>query len=426
MRPLSRRAFNFGLVAAGAAFSTPFRVWGQETKPRGGTLNVVASNEYPTLVPLYHNIGIAGVSGRVLEGLFEVDSDLTPAPSLCKSWTVSPDGLVYTFVIRDGVLWHDGNPLSEADVEFSLQLVKKTNARRKVTFQYLDKIDASETGKVVLYFTRPVPFLVNTLTAVSCPILPRHLWEGKDPRTNPQNARPIGTGPFVFKEWERGSYHLLDRNPRYWRSDLPYLDHVIVKYIIDPGARMAAFEAGTVAIGFESPIPVEELERVQRQHPNLVTSTNGYDESGALNQLFLNLRTKQLQDLRVREAIAHAINVPDYIQRVWRGYAVAAPSPIPPSQVDFYDKKIRHRTFDLAKAEGLLDAAGYPRLADGSRFTLRMTYNPYFRELKGGAEFIRSALDSIGIKVTLARYDSATYVRTVVSGWRTHLPNSSI
>ncbi|WP_218568043.1 ABC transporter substrate-binding protein [Pseudomonas sp. v388] len=398
---------------SGLLLSVPSSVWAQTGRPRGGTLSIVSSNEYPTLVPLYQNIGIAGTSGRVLEGLLETRSDLSVAPSLCKKWDVSEGGHVFTLNLQEGVRFHDGSPFTSSDVQFSLQLIRETNARRKVTFQYLEKIETPDPLTVILRFSRPVPFLLTTLTAKSCPMLPRRLWEGTDPRTNPYNAKPIGTGPYVFKEWERGSYHLLQRNPDYWRKDLPYLDQIIIKYIIDPGARLSAFESGTLGLGFQSPIAVEELDRVLKAHPDLTASTEGYEDNGAMNQLFFNLRTPVLQDVRVREAIAHSLDVQDYIQRVWKGYAVSAPSPIPPNQKAFFDTGIKHRAFDVAKAEQLLDQAGLPRGASGRRFSLRLTYNPYFKELKGGAEFIRSALDAIGVDVVLSNYDSATYVRTV-------------
>lgn len=413
MTNISRRDFTLGMAAAGIMISLPSLSKADNDKPRGGTLNLVAANEYPLLIPIFQNIGVAGVTGRVIEGLLTINFDLSVSPNLCKSWEISPDGKVYTLKLQDNVKWHDGKPFTSRDVEYSLLLIGKTSARRKVTFQYLQKIDSSDPLTVILYFDKPVPFLLNTLTAKGCPMLPRHLYEGTDVRTNPYNRKPIGTGPYVFKEWERGSYHLLERNANYWRPGLPYLDQIIVRYILDPGSRLAAFEGGTLNIGFDSPIPVEELPRFLKANPDFVTVTRGYEEAGAMNQLFFNLRTESLQNVKVREAIAHAIDIPSYINRVWRGYAVPAPTPIPPNQKKFFDAEIKHREFNVATAEKLLDEAGLTKKADGKRLSLRLTYNPFFRELKSGADFIRSALNTIGIDVTVSNYDSATYVREV-------------
>lgn len=106
-----------------------------------------------------------------------------------------------------------------------------------MTFASLEKIDTPDPLTVVAQFKTPVPFLLLTLSGIASPIIPKHLYEETDIRANPYNAKPIGTGPYVFKEWERGSHILLERNPDYWIKDLPLLDAVVTRFIVDVSAR---------------------------------------------------------------------------------------------------------------------------------------------------------------------------------------------
>lgn len=411
MTNVTRRTFGT-LVASSALLTLAPKTLlaANETPTKGGTVRIVMALEPATQVEILQNAGGAGVGAQVVEGLVTEALDRTIKPQLAKSWEVSADGLTYTFHLREGVKWHDGTPFTSADVAHTYGFLKEIHPRRRATFKNLESIDASDPLKVVLKFSRPAPALLPALNANSAPIVPKHLYEGTDPRTNPYNAKPVGTGPFIFREWVRGSHTLLERNPDYWAPERPYLDSVIIRYIPDAVTRLAAFEAGEIDVGYSTPVPIGELERF-KQSPDFQLSTDGYALGGGLNQIFFNLRFEPFQKLKVRQAVAHSIDLDAFIAKVWQGYAIPSPTAIVPSMTQFHDDTLKPYSYDKALAEKLLDEAGYPRGADGNRFTVRFTANPFMSQVIDGANFVRSALAEIGIRAEIALYDHPTYIK---------------
>src|SRR5262249_58671818 len=113
--------------------------------------------------------------------------------------------------------------------------------------------------------SKPAPFLIKALTAAESPIVPKHVYEGTDPLANPNGNAPIGTGPYKFKEWVRGSHIIYERNPDYWGSPLPRVDRIVFKFLPDPGARSIAFENGSCHLGDRAPVGPAGARRVRNQ-----------------------------------------------------------------------------------------------------------------------------------------------------------------
>lgn len=410
MSELSRRSFGKLLAGTAALGLLPQSLLAAETPVKGGTINTVMALEPATQVEILQNAGGAGVGGRVVEGLVTEGIDRTLKPQLATKWQASADGLTYTFTLREGVTWHDGTPFTSADVKHTYLMLKEIHPRRRATFANLVDIDDSDPLKVVLRFSKPAPALLPALNANSAPIVPKHLYEGTDPRTNPWNAKPIGTGPFIFREWVRGSHTLIERNPDYWDKDQPNADAVVIRYIPDAVTRLAAFEAGEIDVGYSTPVPIGEIARFKAS-PDYRIDTDGYALGGNLNQIFFNLRFEPFQNLKVRQAVAHSIDLDAFIDKVWQGYAVPSPSAIVPAMTAFHDASIKPFAYDKALAEKLLDEAGYPRKDGGVRFTIRFTANPFMSQIIDGANFVRSSLAEIGIKAEIALYDHPTYIK---------------
>lgn len=408
---LSRRDLGRLFGAAGLALiAFPRALWAQDDIPvRGGVLRVATGAEPSIIVDILQNTGSAGVANKVHEGLVRETLEGDIEGVLAERWKVSEDGREYVFHLRSGVRWHDGAPFTARDVVYSIETLRETHPRRRATFAHLTSAEARDDLTAVLTFAGPVPYLLKALVGTQSPIIPAHLYEGTDPRLNPQNTAPIGTGPFRFVEWVRGSHYYLEANEDYWQPDLPLLDGVIVRFMPDQQARVAALETGEVDIAFQNSVSHDDLARL-REDDRFTLSTHGYAQAGPLAQLFFNLRTPQLQDIRVRRAIAHAIDVPDLIERVWRGFAEPAATAISPKTPEFHDPELRHHAFDHDRANRLLDEAGYPRGGDGTRFTLRLTHNPGIYLLNSAAQYLRSTLAGIGIAATINTYDFATYV----------------
>ncbi|MDR2128234.1 MAG: ABC transporter substrate-binding protein [Burkholderiaceae bacterium] len=396
------------LLLALAAASAP-----AQQPNRGGTLNFVAVPEAATVVAIDNSFGFPQKVGtKVIEGLLEYDFDLTPKPSLATEWSVSADGLRYTFKLREGVKWHDGKPFTSADVAWSILALKEYHPRGRATFANVAQVRTPDAHTAVLVLTKPAPYLLTALASSESPIVPRHLYEGSDVRANPHNQRPVGTGPFIFKEWVKGSHIILDRNPDYWNKPRPYLDRVVVHIITEPGARAAALEAGKIDLGGDTPVPLGDLERIGKL-PGLSVTTRGYEYSGNLSQFEFNLDTPELANVKVRKAIAHAVNLPALVQTAWFGHGQPSPTPISPVLKTYHDSGIKAHAYDPKLSERLLDEAGYPRKADGTRFALRVIFNPFYYEgNRRTAEYLRQALKRIGIEASVAANDFGSFVKS--------------
>ncbi|MBN3264939.1 ABC transporter substrate-binding protein [Pectobacterium brasiliense] len=422
---MKKNLFLSALILTSSLFGLAAQAETQTSK-RGGTLNFLAEPEPPVLTSLVSTSGaVMKVNAKVIEGLLNYDFDMKPTPQLATSWSVSPDGKQYTFHLRKGVKWHDGQDFTSADVAFSILTVKKYNSRGQGTFANVTEVKTPDPYTAILELSKPAPYLLSAFSANEAPIVPKHLYEGTDILSNPHNTAPIGTGPFVFKEWVRGSHILYERNPNYWDSPKPYVDKLVVKIIPDAATRTIALETGALDLGSDSPVPLSEIERIKK-NPKLGIETAGYGYSPTQTRIEFNLDNPYLKDLKVRQAIAHSINIDVLKNVVWYGYAVSSPTPITPELAQFHDATPSPYGFDIAKANRLLDEAGFPRQANGIRFKLVHDFMPYGDSFKRVAEYLKSALAKVGIDVTIRSQDFATFVKRVYTDRDFDFNNGSI
>lgn len=378
----------------------------------GGVLNFVVTPEPPTLLNLTSSaVNVLKVSSKVTEGLLSYDFKFNPQPQLATSWSISADGKQYTFKLRRGVKWHDGKDFTSADVAFSLALLQRVHPRGKSTFSNLLAVKTPDAGTVILELSKPSPYLIKALSSSESPIVPQHVYLNSDPYSNPNNNAPIGTGPFKFSKWVRGSYIEYVRNPDYWDKPKPYLDKIIVKLIPDAAARAIAFENGGVDLGGDTPVPLNDLERLKK-NPQLGVETGGYQFQAGPARIEFNLDHPMLGQLKVRQAIAHAVNREIIRNTIFYGYADVISSPILPSS-PYFDGAPTPYPFDPARANALLDQAGLPRKADGFRFALTLDALPMGDAPTRTAQYLKSALAKIGIAVTLRSQDLPAYLKRV-------------
>src|SRR5919202_2357087 len=173
---------------------------------RGGTVVVAASADPGHFNPAVTTAGGTHfVADNLYNGLLFLDQQLTPQPDLAESWDVSPDGKTYTFHLRQGVKWHDGQPFSSADVKFSFQeVLLKYHARTKAGLEpVLDGIDAPDPNTVVFRFKQPYGPLLQRLDVVEAPIVAKHIYQGQDPTKADANLHPVGTGPYKLAEYQK-------------------------------------------------------------------------------------------------------------------------------------------------------------------------------------------------------------------------------
>jgi len=388
--------------------------WAATAAPHsGGSLTVMLTSEPSTLVSLATVAQpVIAVSSKVTEGLLAYDYDLKPLPQLATSWEISADGKTYTFHLRPGVKWHDGQDFTSADVAYSIELLKKYHPRASSTFANVTRVDTPDALTAVFELSNPAPYLIRAFAAGETPMVPKHVYAGTDPLKNPNGSAPIGTGPYIFSEWVRGSHVIYKRNPQYWDQPKPYIDQLVVKFSSDPVVRSLALETGQADIGYRTPVALSDLNRL-KEKTHLVFSTEGNNYSYSVASLHFNLDDPHFSNLKVRQAVAHAINRDALLRVVYFGYGTATATPVAPGLKTFHSTAPSPYPFDLAAANRLLDEANYPRGADGTRFNVTLDYSTFDDTFRRNAEFIRSALAKIGIAVTLRSQDISTYAKRV-------------
>lgn len=380
---------------------------------QGGTFNVILEPEPSTLSGAFTSSDPTSVvSSKIHDGLLTYDPEFNLKPQLASSWDVSADGKTITFHLREGVKWHDGVEFTSADVAFSLMLMKEVHPRGRGHFAEINSIETPDPYTAVLKLNNPAPYMMWAFVSSESPMVPKHLYETGEHQTNPNNVAPIGTGPFKFVEWVKGSHITLERNPDYWDAPRPYLDKVVFHIIPDSAARAVALETGEVDMGYSNPVPLSDIDRLLAlPHLNSSTLTNRYTAVNAWIEF--NLENEYFKHLEVRQAIAHAIDREFIRDNVWFGHAAVSTGPIHVDLAPYYTADVPTYEYDLDKANSLLDEAGFPRGSDGVRFSVTHDYMPFGDPLKVTAEYIKQALKAVGIAVTIRSQDYPTYARRV-------------
>jgi peptide/nickel transport system substrate-binding protein len=402
---------SFRFLAALATIFALTLTTGANAQQKGGTLNLIVQPEPPTLHLGVNRLGPTSfVATKIYEGLLTYTPDLKPAPKLAESWEISPDGLIYTFRLRDNVKWHDGTPFSAKDVLFSFkEFLPQLYFRARQILQEVAEISAPDDRTVVFRLKQPFPGFIYSLGASGGTIVPSHLYEGvKDLRNAPANAQFIGTGPFKFVEWRKGSFIKLARNPDYRDSERPYLDEIFFHIIPDANSRAVAFETGKVDALRSGDVENFDIPRLA-QLPGTELTEAGWEFLQPIGYIHFNNRHKPLDDARVRRALTHAIDREFIIQTIFAGFGKPTNGPLSRLSA-FKDTAAEVKyPFDPALAAKLLDEAGYRAKAGGIRFEVSLLPLPYGELWQRQAEYVREALGAVGVK--------ANIVSTDVPGW---------
>ena len=365
----------------------------------GGTLSFLATAG----VPRHFNPAVVSGSATAMVGTqifaspLRYDENWNPLPYLAESWQTSNDGLSVTLKLVKGATFHDGRPITSEDVAFSIMTVKKYHPFKSM-FAPVERVDTPDPQTVVIRLARPHPAILLAMSPPLLPILPKHIYgDGQDLKTHPANLKPVGSGPFRFVKYEPGKSIVLEKNEQFFIPGRPYLDKLIFRIEPDPKAQMIAMERQDAHL-----LPLflqpEGLDRL-RKASHLAVTSKGHEAIGSANWLAFNLLRKPLDDKRVRQAIAYAID-PEFITKyLHKGYSRRATGPIIPES-PFYEPDVKSYDMDLAKAKKLLDAAGYPLKLDGTRFSLTLDYFPTIpSQHRDVALYIKRQLSKTGIDV---------------------------
>ena len=420
---IERRKFlkTSGAIAVGATFATLLPSNVVKASKRGGTLSMLVQPEVPTLASyLSTSMPVGQTASKIYDGLLEYNFDLSPRPCLAESWNVSPDGLTITFNIRKGVKFHDGHPMTSEDVRYSIMEVLIKYHARGGKFKIIESIQTPDDHTVLIKLKFSSPALMMAFSGYESPIIPKHLFAGKDIKNHPLANKPIGTGPFKFVEWKRGQYMRFDRNPDYWSPGQPYFDRIVVQTIPDSATRSAVLEKGDFQLAGFGAVPNNDAKRLGAL-PNLIVTTKGYENFSPISELDFNTKVKPFNNKKVRQAVAFCIDRKFVIENIWFDFGKIATGPINSNfeAAGIYTNKVKN--YDVSNrievANRLLDEAGYPRKSDGYRFEITHDITPYGSEWQSFGEYTVQQLDKIGIKARLRVEDVATWLKRIYTNY---------
>lgn len=391
-------------------------------QPRyGGVLKSVDTYEPPMLD--FQQRGLIGVqfrTGPSYSRLIQYDPQdhRTIIPDLAKSWEMSPDGLVYTFHLRDGVKWHDGQPFTSADVKFSLnRVMNPPQGAAGISSGYFKAVSLIETpdkatARIVLKYPSAAFMSILALQRVGM-IVPQHLLERDQ---HALEKAIVGTGPFKFKEAMSGVSFEAVRNPDYFVPGRPYLDGFKIYIIPDAGARLAALRTKQIHIIFSQPgISLAEKRIVEAESPGQLIAEKQLYLMADL--IYLKLDTPPFNDARVRRAISLVSGREESFQLVYQGMGIASgPMPVEPYGKWSIPKADLARmpgfgpdkAANIAEAKKLLAEAGYP---DGFSATISAKVG-YPQGIRLG-EALVSQLARIGIKAKMELLETGVFDKRV-------------
>ncbi|MCX7320241.1 MAG: ABC transporter substrate-binding protein, partial [Hyphomicrobiales bacterium] len=238
--------------------------------------------------------------------------------------------------------------------------------------------------------------------------------DGQDVKSHPANLKPIGSGPYRLTEYKQGEFYALEKFDKFFIAGRPKLDKIVVKLVSDSNAAVVSLERGDVnLLPFIS--NTRDIDRIEKMQ-NVTITDKGFAGIGPINWLALNTKKKPLDDVRVRQAIAYAANREFITGKLMGGKAKMATSPIAPGS-PLLAADVEMYKLDLAKSQKLLDEAGYPKAADGSRMSLTIDFIPGDEEQQRNvAEYLRSQLKRVGITLEVrAAPDFPTWAQRVAN-----------
>ena len=338
------------------------------------------------------------------------EEGLVIEPVLAPEFLAEP---VVEFLLHEDVRWHDGAPFSSRDVKFTYEAIMddRVASPRKPDYELVLSVETPDARTVRVVYRRPFsPALESWMMS----ILPAHLLADVPPDQWPLvfNRAPVGTGPFKFAEWKTNQFVRVARNEDYFKG-LPHLDGIVFRTLPDPLTLRLAFETQQVDFWSADPWAVGSFREDERF--TLFTSP-----SNSYNYVGWNLRRPMFQDLRVRQALAHAVNIDQMIRYILYGYGTQSTGIFTP-EMWFFNPRVQPLAYDPEEARQLLDKAGWVpgqdgiRVKDGERFAFTLITNNGNVIRSDIATLVQENLRAIGIEVTVEMYEWAVFLKRFVN-----------
>lgn len=399
-----------------------------EGKPAYGDTLITASLGEPTnLIPILTTDAPSHeVASRIYNGLVKYDKDLNIVGDLASRFEVSPDNLSITFYLKRGVKWHDGHPFTARDVMYTYKVMVDPKTPTAYSGDYLLVKKAEIIDDFTFRVTYDRPF-APALISWSISILPSHLLEGKEITKSPLLRNPIGTGPYIFKEWVPGQRIVLMANPNYF-DGRPYIDRHVIRFIPDSASMF--MELKNLGIDMMGLSPIQYLR--QTDYEAFKREFRKYQYlSFSYVYLGYNLRHPFFKEKKVRQALTHAIDKREIIEGVLLGQGIEAHGPYKPDMWA-YNPNVKKYEYSREKALKLLSEAGFELgeggilTRDGKRFEFTILVNQGNDVRIRCAELIQKRLSQIGIKAKIRVLEWASLINefidkrnfeAVILGW---------
>jgi peptide/nickel transport system substrate-binding protein len=365
------------------------------TGTRGGIMNVALNSDLTTMDP---HLSTAAVDRQiyqlVYDKLVDIDENLNIVPELATEWSISDDGMEYTFTLVEGVTFHDGEPFNAeaVKVNFDRMLNPDTASPRRSEIAQVTEVVADDESTVRLVLSQPFSPLLATLSDRAGMIIsPKAIEElGEDLARN-----PVGTGAFTFVEWMTADHLTVQRYDNWWQEGLPHLDQVVYKPIVDANVKLTALRTGDVDM--IDTISARDVESV-RNDPNLEMSEIA---SLGFTYIVFNTQTPPFDNMALRQAVAWTIDREAINQTIFFGTGAPAQTPIPTSSWA-YDESVQVYQQDYDMARQKLEEGGMP---DGFEFTMLVTNSPDAIQL---AEAYQAQISEAGITANLELLEFGT------------------
>ena len=419
VRALSRRRFiqASAFAISGSALLPMLASCSSEPTGGAGVFVLGQGVEAQSAVSFLSSDTSAGmIATNVFNGLINLNYKFEPIPDLATSWEFSPDGRTFTFHLAQNVKWHDGQPFTASDVEFTFnEIAGKIAPRGPSWYPNVTSAKALDDHTFELALKEPFAPIITLLGSpalMGMLIVPQHVYAGTDAKKNPANRSPIGTGPFKFAQWVQGDHVNLTRNEDYFKPDLPHLDRLVFKQVPNEATRATALSQGEINFLNWYDIPYNEIKSLE-SNPNVTVVHRG-GEGGATTEFVLtNVKNKYLSSQLVRQALYYGLDRQAIRDKALFGIGEVAHSPVNSALVTLYNGSDDVYKRNLAKAKALLDQAGYSPGKDGTRFTLRLIYSQGRAYEQAAAQLIQAQLKEIGVAIQLETLDRTSFINKV-------------
>ncbi|MBI5178141.1 MAG: peptide-binding protein [Nitrospinae bacterium] len=416
-----KRALITAVLLLATAGAPPYTVHAAETHsaPAHGDMLVEASiGDASNLIPmLAGDASSHAIAGLVYSGLVRYDQNWEIEGELAESWEIKNKGKTIIFHLRTGVKWHDGAPFTSADVMFGYRTIinKNTPTPYSEDFLQVEKAEAPDDLTFIVHYKKPFAPALASWGMLT--VLPRHLLEGKDITKSELSRKPIGTGPYRFVEWRAQERIVLEANKEYFEGE-PWIRRYVFRIVPDTATQFLELKTGALDLMNLTPIQYSRqtgTKDFQQNFQRFSYTANAYTYMG------YNLRRDIFKDVRVRKAIAYAIDRNEIVQGALMGLGKPTTGPYKPGTWQYNQNAVKY-DYSPEKARQLLAEAGWKDTngdgvldKGGKKFEFEIITNLGNDTRKKTAEIIQGKLKNVGISVKIRVLEWASFLKEFIN-----------